>query len=176
MPILRVLPNPWSARDKEGRPCGVCPRDPDADGGGPGQYVGARVDRKRTEILQKLERGDDLRSPMQRTAYEYLGIASDDRELAAKLLAAAPIELPATKYYRDRISDRSLLAADAETARIAKLRRFEPPARALSRYLPAAPAKAQEKPAAEPIFHPTDDPKPYRRRRQTAATDEVAES
>src|SRR5512138_2908400 len=50
MNVLRVFPNPWAAFDKEGLPCGVCPRDPESDGGAPGQYVGARVDRKRTKV------------------------------------------------------------------------------------------------------------------------------
>lgn len=148
MSTLKVYPNPWSARDKAGLPCGVCPRDPESDGGGPGQYVGARVDRRRTEVLQVLAKGDDLRSPMQRTVYEYMGIASDDPELAAKLFACAPIELPRTKYYRDRIADRSLLCADKATAESARFKAFVPVAEIGKRYSPK-PAPAIASPAAE---------------------------
>src|SRR5215216_859286 len=112
MTTLRVLPNPWSAFDKDGHPCGVCPRDPDADAGGPGHYVGARVDPKRTKVLQDFGKmaAHELRSPLQSTKYVYLGISSDDPELATKLIAATPIEIPRTKYYCDRIREGALLS------------------------------------------------------------------
>jgi hypothetical protein len=122
MSTLKVYPNPWIARDRNGLPCGVCPRDPEADGGGPGQFVGARVDRRRTEVLQKLAKGDDLRSPMQRTAYEFMGIASDDPALESKLFACEPVELPRSKYYLSQIRSRALIPADEATAKLAKVK------------------------------------------------------
>ncbi len=172
MATLRVFPNPWSAPlDKHGSPCGICPRDPDSDGGGPGQYVGARVDRKRTVVLQKLEAYDRVRSARQNTFYEYLGIASDDAELGAKLAAKEPVEVPKTPYYKDRLRDGSLIAADEETARIAKVR-FVAPATYFGQFVkPAAEAPAAEVPAAsdeakqvdaateEPVAAPAAAPK-----------------
>lgn len=139
MQTLLVYPNPWSAFDKNGVPCGVCPRDPDADAGGPGQYVGARVDKKNTKVLQDFAalhgggaRGaalakHELRSPIQATFYEYMGVPSQDPELAELLAKKDPIEIPATKYYRDRLQEGSLIAANAETAKAARLRGFTPP-------------------------------------------------
>lgn len=149
MDTLLVYPNPWSATDKDGHPCGICPRDPDADGGGPGHFVGARLDKKRTEVLQdfaKMHGGGDLgaelakhelRSPLQRTKYSYMGVASDDPDLAAKLLEKDPIKLPRTKFYRDRLLEGALIPADAVTAAAARLRRFIPPAERLLPYLKA---------------------------------------
>ncbi len=129
MEFLFVYPNPFSAFDKDGHPCGVCPRDPDADAGGPGQYVGARVDSAKTEVLQDFGKmaAHELRSPMQRTKYSYLGIASDDVELGTKLGAKEPIRLPRTKYYRDRLIEGSILSADAATARSANVPHFVDP-------------------------------------------------
>ncbi len=138
MQMLLVYPNPWSAFDKDGVPCGVCPRDPEADAGGPGLFVGARVDKTRTKVLQDFAaqhgggaRGaklaaHELRSPMQRTLYSYMGVASDADDLAELLAAKDPIEVPATKYYRDRLVEGSLVAADEATAKAARVP-FTPP-------------------------------------------------
>jgi hypothetical protein len=140
MQTLLVYPNPWSAFDKNGVPCGVCPRDPVVDAGGPGQFVGARIDPKNTKVLQdfaalhgggargaKLAR-HELRSPMQATFYEYLGIASQDPELAEQMASKDPVEIPSTKYYRDRLQEGSLIAADQATAKAARLNVFTEPA------------------------------------------------
>ncbi len=156
MDILLVYPNPWANLDKDGEPCAVCPRDIDGDGGGATQYVGARLDRNRTKVLQDFAalngggpRGaelakHELRSPLQSTKYTYMGIASNDPQLAAKLLEREPIALPRTKYYRDRIAEGALLPANAETAAAGRLRRFVPPLERLAPYL-----KAKEEPAIE---------------------------
>lgn len=158
MQVLRVFPNPFAATDRDGVPCAVCPRDPDADGGGPASFVGARVCRKGTQILQdfskqgrvgKLNIGDyELRSPMQRTRYEYLGIQSTDPKLAELLSAKEPIELPATKYYKDRLREGALLPADAATARAAKLTAFIEPKTFFARYVRTQPVEAPEVKAA----------------------------
>jgi hypothetical protein len=143
MQTLRVYPNPWAAFDKNGVPCGVCPRDPDADAGGPGQFVGARVDKKNTRVLQDFAAAyaakfgpalaaklanQEHRSPIQATFYEYLGIASSDLELAEKLAAKDPIEIPATKYYKDRLREGALIPADRATATKVKLTVYVEPA------------------------------------------------
>src|SRR6478735_3428895 len=117
MQFLNVYPNPFAAFDKDGDPCGVWPRDFDADAGGPGQYVGARVDSEKTKVLQDFGKNapHELRSPEQSTKYSYLGIASSDPELSQKLGEKEPIRLPRTKYYIDGLMQGALLAADAET-------------------------------------------------------------
>jgi hypothetical protein len=177
MSTLKVYPNPWIARDRNGLPCGVCPRDPESDGGGPGQFVGARVDRKRTEILQKLGKGDDMRSPMQRTVYEFMGIPSDDPELEAKLFACEPIALPRSKYYRDQIRQRALIAADAETAKAAKLKFVPRKAKADVKApvaLDSGPSAGGEFELNQPLaLAAADAPKKSRGGKSKAETDEV---
>lgn len=164
MQTLRVYPNPFAAFDKNGTPCGLCPRDPDADAGGPGLFVGARPCKKNTQILQDfaaingekfgsaragaMAAKGEIRSPMQLTRYEFMGISSLDPELAAKLGAKDPIEIPATKYYKAELRSGSLVPADIETSRAAKLPRFVPPVEFFKRY---APVPLPETPGLEPL-------------------------
>src|SRR5688572_20109103 len=120
MQTLRVYPNPWAAFDRNGVPCGICPRDPEADAGGGGKFVGARVDAKNTKVLDDFAKAyaakfgasvasklaeQEHRSPRQATFYEYMGVPSQDPALAEKLAAKDPIEIPATKYYKDRLRE-----------------------------------------------------------------------
>jgi hypothetical protein len=158
MQTIKVLPNPWSALDADGIPCGVCPRDPDADAGGPGQYVGARVDPKATEIIQRLNKGDDLRSPRQKTIFSFLGKAANDPGLREHLLSATPIDIPATKYYKERIAEGSIVCFDLAASKVARLANFSPPAHvyplapqpvAVAVAHAVAPEPAQESPAEE---------------------------
>lgn len=164
MQTLAVYPNPFAAFDRHGIPCGVCPRDPEADAGGPGRFVGARVDPKRTEVLQDfaalhtkrygaklgaLVAKHEIRSPRQKTVYEYMGVASSDPELGAKLAAKDPILVPATKFYKDRLREGALLPADAATAQACKLPAFVPIAEAYARRAPAFGTVEQEAPASD---------------------------
>lgn len=130
---LRVFPNPWgvhpsvgirggsaptSTLDAKGRPCGLCPTDPIADRGRPGRMVGARAD---ATFLNEVLEGE-IRNRRQSTAYLFLGESNQERsehELAAKLAKKEPISLGYTAYYRERLIDGSLIAADVETARAA---------------------------------------------------------
>lgn len=128
MDTLLVYPNPWAAFDKTGLPCGVCPRDVELDAGGPGRFVGARLDTKNTKVLQKFEKPQhEIRSARQLTRYEFMGIAASDPNLGTLLAAKDPIEIPASKYYKERLREGSLLAANEATARAAKLPRFNDP-------------------------------------------------
>jgi len=162
MKTMKVLPNPFSAFDAERVPCGVCPRDPDSDGGGPGMYVGAQVDDKKTEILQHLSAWDDLRSPMQRTFFSFLGISALDPELGEKLAKKTPIEVPATRYYRARVREGALVACDKATAESVGLK-FVAPERALCRVRKHQKVEPKEEPVLEsgtpekniPVAEPT---------------------
>lgn len=169
MQTLLVYPNPWSAFDKNGVPCGVCPRDPEADAGGPGQFVGARVDRKNTKVLQDFAaihggggRGakmaaHELRSPMQTTHYEYMGVASLDPELAVSLAAKDPIEIPATKYYKERLREGSLIAATQATAAAARAP-FTPPKDFFAHRAPKLEAASEAPEGAEtPLVQPAPE-------------------
>jgi hypothetical protein len=143
MQTLKVYPNPFAAFDKNGVPCGLCPRDPEADAGGPGHFVGARVDKTNTKVLQDFAAEyekrwgknlaavlarNETRTPRQATFYEYMGLSSLDPNLADLLAARDPIELPVTRYYKDRLREGSLIPADRETAALAKMARFQEPA------------------------------------------------
>lgn len=148
MQTMRVYPNPFAAFDRDGDPCGVCPRDTESDGGGPGQFVGARIDRNETKVLQDFGKsvkfGDhaqhELRSPRQKTKYSFLGIASSDPNLAALLAGKDPVEIPVTSYYKERIREGSIVPADAETAKRARTP-FTPPAQLFAfRSMKTAPA------------------------------------
>ncbi len=161
MDFLYVYPNPFSAFDKDGHPCGVCPRDPDADAGGPGQYVGARVDSDKTEVLQDFGKmaPHELRSPMQRTKYSYLGISSDAPDLIAQLVSKEPIRLPMTRYYRERLVEGSIISADAATAMAARVSHFAPPAEYFKQHAPVVvEAPAPEMPAAAPVASSSVEP------------------
>lgn len=156
---LRVYPNPWLALDKNGVPCAVCPRDPDQDGGGPLQFVGARIDKARTVVTQKLMRGDDIRSPMQNTGYTYLGFSADDPELRSKIFWAEPIEVPSTNYYRARLRDRSLLSADEVHAMRKHLAKPTPPKAPAPEAPPPPPPPPPETKADAPPEAPTEPKK-----------------
>lgn len=166
MQTLAVYPNPFAAFDGSGIPCGVCPRDPEADAGGPGRFVGARIDPKRTEVLQDfaalhtkrygaklgaLVAKHEIRSPRQKTVYEYMGIASSDPDLGAKLAAKDPIEIPATKFYKDRLREGALLPADAATAQACRLPSFIPVAEAFKRLTPSMPLLEAPASETEPV-------------------------
>jgi hypothetical protein len=163
MNTFRVYPNPFLVADKQGTPCALCPRDPDQDAGGPGMYVGARPDKKNTQILQDftainaekvgsrfapMVARNEIRSPQQITRYEYMGIPSLDPELGQKLAAKDPIEIPATKYYRERLREGSIIPADIETSRAAKLLAFVPASEFFRRYVPP---ELPEAPGLEPL-------------------------
>lgn len=161
MQVLRVLPNPWAAVDKDGHPCGVCPRDTEADGGGPGLFVGARPDSKKTKVLQDFGRGPfgdnaahEIRSARQSTKYSYLGISSDDPRLADQLGAKDAIEVPATKYYKDRLLEGSLIPADIETARKVRVPFVEPAGFYAARAKAIEPKPAEEAQATAPEEEP----------------------
>lgn len=126
MTILRVYPNPYAAFDKNGVPCGVCPRDPADGGGGIGQYVGARLDRKRTTMVSDVPKGETLLKSRHERVYEYMGIAAIDPQLASKLGDAEPVELQKSPYYRSRLIARELLPADKETAALAGVPYMDP--------------------------------------------------
>lgn len=149
MKTIKVLPNPWAAVDQFGLPCGVCPRDPDADAGGPGQYVGARVDPKQTEILQKLEK-HEMRSARQKTVFSFMGRPANDPGLAEHLLNAEPIEIPLTNYYRDRIREGAIVCRTQKDAQLARFANFVRPELLFPKPAEAPKPAESPKPDAEP--------------------------
>lgn len=150
---LRVYPNPWGVHprtlldekgnllpkppvphaftlDHHARACGVVLEEvrsrvaPTV-----ARFVGARIDEVNTRKLQKLRKGDDLRSERQETVYSFLGVSAHETapfELAKGLAAKDALELTFSPYLVDRIRDGSLIAADPASAKAAQVRFVDP--------------------------------------------------
>jgi len=107
---LSVLPNPWCALDKDGRPCGVCAVDPDLFGV---RYIGARHDSDQTKILGKAPEGYT-----DETWFRAYGISKP--QLTVYRFATEPISVAATGVaggvIRRNLRTRTLLPADKATA------------------------------------------------------------
>lgn len=127
MPILKVYPNPFTARDAHGMPCGVVPVESDGPNLG---YVGAEVDRDATQTLRKEQTarfiGRRSNKPLevvtisgrQRTYWKYLGItAAELLENPQALLRKTPVAVELSAYYLRRILRGELLLADEESAK-----------------------------------------------------------
>lgn len=104
-PMIRVYPNPFSAIDHEGRPCGRVMLDPVdhhayAADHEPRRYVGAAIDNEKTVVFQKSAKGS-AQADLQETFWSF----SED-----------VVELPRTHYYLERIRANELFAADEDTA------------------------------------------------------------
>lgn len=98
--ILRVLPNPYSAHDHEGRPSGRLQYEPDLRYGDAGlRYVGARI------VATKVRDADPR-----------LGITEDHEHCVH--FATEPVSVPCSAYYLVALRHRDLLPADAETHEI----------------------------------------------------------
>lgn len=109
-PPLRVKTNPFHSVGPEGQPSGVVAEDLGLDPT-TRALVGAKLDRERTIITKAGVSGDALRHSLQETRYVFdLGV----------------IELPDTAYYRRRIQDGELLAADEATARSVGIKFVDP--------------------------------------------------
>lgn len=110
---MKVATNPHLVVDHVGRPCGACPIDPrDPRYYDPAKpknpevrgWVGARLESGPKLLRKGLEKGD----------------ASDpsDRHDITFEFRREPFDIPDTRFYRDRIKEGALLAADEATARI----------------------------------------------------------
>lgn len=108
---LRVLLNPYRQVDSEGRPCCVVHIDPNdprypKDSRGWRGYVGAKV------IEAKLIReGDEARG----------GLRADKHDIAWAFESGV-IEVPDTLYYKRIVADGDLIAADAKTAAVCRVK------------------------------------------------------
>jgi hypothetical protein len=96
---INVLPNPWSALDDQGNPCGICPVDPGLSTRR--DFVGARFES--AEVIEKIPEGD-LRHPRQYNNWVF---------------SEEPVRVEATPYYLEKLRSAELLPADAEAAKAA---------------------------------------------------------
>lgn len=118
---LLVIPNPFTALDSNGLPCGFCFTDPQH--ARPFQIVGGTIGRK---VLPH----DDMKEGAER-------LPEDIRETRVKVrtsvrLAAVPVQN--TEYHRARIAAGDVIAVDKETAAAAGIgaKDFLPPAQVMS--------------------------------------------
>lgn len=113
---LRVVPNPFAADlSADGRACAVVPVDMDGDGGEPGRLVGVAL---KSDVVAEAPEGN-IRGNRFRRVYLYLGVSNDELEpgaLVTELAGKDPVVLPNTQYYRERIAEGALIAADIATA------------------------------------------------------------
>lgn len=133
-PRLRVYANPHSHLDHKGRPAGAVMLDPVqhapyADSNSnhpteptwePRQYVGARIDEKRTKITKV-----------------HVSHLNDVEQETVFAFSEEVVVLPDTQYYRERLRDGDLLCADEATARECGLP-----------FVPISEARAKSKAAA----------------------------
>jgi hypothetical protein len=129
--MLRVYPNPWAARDRHGKPCGVYPLDTEYS---VLAFIGAEVDRDATKVVSRgalgpviqFRHGDGTLLPQQdrrqRTSYKWRGMTADT-VTPEGIIAAGALELPSTPFYRAGIHSGCLVAADKDTAGRCRIRR-----------------------------------------------------
>lgn len=113
---LRVLPNPWGHvhvyADGVPRPCVAVQSDMHEHVAG--RYIGATADAVETRPGKTVRVGS-----------KSVTMQSARHELHWTF-ATEPVELPNTGYYRDRLKEGSLVAADEATARAANVKFREP--------------------------------------------------
>ena len=131
--MLRVYPNPWAARDRDGTPCGVYPVDM-PEGSAALTFVGADVDRENTKVLSRGALGPVIQFRLedktllpqqdrrQKTFYRWRGMSAKEVTPEA-IIKAGPLELPSTDYYRQGVHSGCLVAADKDTAGRCRIRR-----------------------------------------------------
>lgn len=101
--IFKVYPNPFIHLDHDGYPAGACHCDQVHHVGmTTRRFVGATLDSEQTMLLEKLSKEElQYRNARQQTRFKF---TFDE-----------PTTLPVTDYYRDRLRDGEIFAADQET-------------------------------------------------------------
>lgn len=129
MKMMQVLPNPYRSLDADGKPTAIVPCH---SRHAPGEFVGAT---KTLNVLQKATTIDIKRVVNGRTVIEPM-IEQFDRSKASFTFSLEPVQVPAEgavgAYYRDRVREGSLVAADEATARKCGVA-FEPSDQVLAR-------------------------------------------
>lgn len=104
---LLVLPNPWAAIHPEKGPQGNCLVDVSGREDAPTRFVGAA----RAAVVVEKRKANDPRGDRVDVRFAYPA-------LKPGLLDGTPIEVPANSpYYRDRLTDGSLIPGDERTAK-----------------------------------------------------------
>ncbi len=113
MKMLQVIPNPYRVLDADGKPTAIVPCH---SRHAPGEFVGA------TKTLIEIEPADfvDVKKVVGGKPVIDRKLAKFDRSKASFTFTMVPVQVPAEGvigvYYRDRVRDGSLIAADQFTA------------------------------------------------------------
>jgi hypothetical protein len=121
--LLRVLPNPWKGIDHLGRPAAALPFDAFEHSPSPG-FVGAAMLEKEIAPAQRFKVGTQsfATSP-----------AQVERRLVYDIDPKNPVVIPNTAYYRQHIASGDLIPADAATAALAGITKFDGAEKMLAR-------------------------------------------
>lgn len=139
MKMLQVLPNPYRSLDANGKPTAVVPCHMRH---APGEFVGAtktmvELDPAQYIDVKRVVNGKQVVEPK---------LAAHDRSKASFTFLTEPVALPADgmvgAYYRDRVREGALVAADPFTAQKCGVV-FELPAKVLARERDAAAKQFQ---------------------------------
>jgi hypothetical protein len=150
LPTLRVFPNPWTHIDQFGNPAGTCPCDAFEHNPTPGARVGAHI------AEAKLVRKGEVRT----IAGKATVAIPHDHQVRWEYSADA-VTLPNTAYYRERVREADLIAADEATATVCGIK-FVEPKKALEAARAAATSEfdAQNGSGAFASLHPALVPQP----------------
>lgn len=134
MRMFQVLPNPYRVLDADGKPTAVVPCHPRH---APGEFVGAT----REQVVLKPAEFVDLKQKVRGKESVNRVLSKYDRSYASFTFSFDPVQVPAEgsvgAYYRDRVREGALIAADERTSRACGLA-FEASDQALAREHAAA--------------------------------------
>lgn len=155
--MLRVYANPYAALDPNGMPCGVTRHDPEHGRKGAVEMIGVEI--TRTPILKRGEDGKPIPADPQR---DYVKPVVK-HDFAYDL---TPQQVPHTDFVLRRLRKSEIIAADQETATLAKLEGWTSAADALAQAKDAVIADWKSKYGEEPpvgdwpVFELLREPKP----------------
>jgi hypothetical protein len=129
MKMLQVIPNPYGVLDADGKPTAVVPCH---SRHAPGEFVGAM----RTMIESEPAQYVDVTRVVGGKKVVEQKLAQYDRSKASFTFSVEPVGVPADgtvgSYYRDRVREGALIAADPFTAQKCGVQ-FEQPEKILAR-------------------------------------------
>jgi hypothetical protein len=156
MRMMQVLPNPYRVLDAESRPTAVVPCHPRH---APGEFVGAT---RSLVVLEKAEFIDIKRTVAGQKVVDRQ-LTKYDRSKATFVFSTEPVQVPGEgavgAYYRDRVREGSLIAADQVTARACGVA-FNAPDQALAQERDAAVKEYERQFKVQPEWASDSKPAP----------------
>lgn len=116
MKMLQVIPNPYGVLDADGKPTAIVPCH---SRHAPGEFVGATY---KLVVAEKKDEAEyvDLKQTINGKTSVRSVLSKYDRSKASFTFSTEPVQVPADGtagvYYRDRVREGALIAADPYTA------------------------------------------------------------